>query len=303
MISGLVKGAFVMDKKYADLKLGERAAILSIFTYIILASVKLFIGNSSGSQALKADGWNNFTDIIASVAVLIGLRLSQKPADKDHPYGHWKAETVASLIASFIMMSVGLQVLFQAVSSFFTHSRQAPDLVAAYTAIACGTVMFFVYRINLRLGKKINSQAVKAAAKDNFSDSMVSFGTAVGIFGAQLNLGFLDPLAACIVGLLICKTAWGIFRETTHYLTDGFDVLLIDNYKKTILHTDGVKAVKEIKARNYGNSPVVDVVITVNQKLDITDAHDISSAVENALINEFNVLEVHVHIEPDEEKQ
>ncbi|KLV23854.1 cation transporter [Niallia circulans] len=292
-----------MDKKYADLKLGERAAILSIITYIILASVKLIIGNSTDSQALKADGWNNFTDIIASVAVLIGLRLSQKPADKDHPYGHWKAETVASLIASFIMMSVGLQVLYQAISSFFTHSRQAPDLVAAYTAIACGAVMFFVYRINLRLGKKINSQAVKAAAKDNFSDSIVSFGTAVGIFGAQLNLEFLDPLAACIVGLLICKTAWGIFRETTHYLTDGFDVLLIDKYKKTILHTDGVKAVKEIKARNYGNSPVVDVVITVNQKLDITDAHDISSAVENALINEFNVLEVHVHIEPDEEKQ
>lgn len=303
MISEVVKEAFAMDKKYADLKLGERAAILSIITYIILASVKLIIGNSTDSQALKADGWNNFTDIIASVAVLIGLRLSQKPADKDHPYGHWKAETVASLIASFIMMSVGLQVLYQAISSFFTHSRQAPDLVAAYTAIACGAVMFFVYRINLRLGKKINSQAVKAAAKDNFSDSIVSFGTAVGIFGAQLNLGFLDPLAACIVGLLICKTAWGIFRETTHYLTDGFDVLLIDKYKKTILHTDGVKAVKEIKARNYGNSPVVDVVITVNQKLDITDAHDISSAVENALINEFNVLEVHVHIEPDEEKQ
>ncbi len=303
MISEVVKEAFAMDKKYADLKLGERAAILSIITYIILASVKLIIGNSTDSQALKADGWNNFTDIIASVAVLIGLRLSQKPADKDHPYGHWKAETVASLIASFIMMSVGLQVLYQAISSFFTHSRQAPDLVAAYTAITCGAVMFFVYRINLRLGKKINSQAVKAAAKDNFSDSIVSFGTAVGIFGAQLNLEFLDPLAACIVGLLICKTAWGIFRETTHYLTDGFDVLLIDKYKKTILHTDGVKAVKEIKARNYGNSPVVDVVITVNQKLDITDAHDISSAVENALINEFNVLEVHVHIEPDEEKQ
>ena len=164
-----------------------------------------------------------------------------------------------------------------------------------------GYVLRLSHQFTIR--EKINSQAVKAAAKDNFSDSMVSFGTAVGIFGAQINLGFLDPLAACIVGLLICKTAWGIFRETTHYLTDGFDVLLIDNYKKTILHTDGVKAVKEIKARNYGNSPVVDVVITVNQKLDITDAHDISSAVENALINEFNVLEVHVHIEPDEEKQ
>ena len=290
-----------MDKKYAELKLGERAAILSICTYIILSSIKLVIGYQTNSEALKADGWNNFTDIIASVAVFIGLRFSQKPADKDHPYGHWKAETVASLVASFIMMSVGLQVLFQAISSFFHGTSRAPDLVAAYTAIGCGVVMFVVYRYNLRLGKQINSQAVKAAAKDNFSDSMVSFGTAIGIIGAQFHLSFLDPLAACIVGLLICKTAWEIFRETTHYLTDGFDVLLINEYKKTINNIEGVRSVKEIKARNYGNSPVVDVVITVNQDLDITHAHDISSYVEDTLIQEYNVLEVHVHIEPDED--
>ncbi|KAB7666077.1 cation diffusion facilitator family transporter [Bacillus sp. B1-b2] len=291
-----------MEKKYAELKLGERAAILSICTYIILSSIKLFIGFQSGSEALKADGWNNFTDIIASVAVLIGLRLSQKPADKDHPYGHWKAETVASLIASFIMVSVGLQVLFQAFTSFFHASSTVPDLIAAYTALGCGAVMFLVYRYNLHLGKKINNQAVKAAAKDNFSDSMVSFGTAIGIIGAQFHLTFLDPLAACIVGLLICKTAWEIFRETTHYLTDGFDVLVIDQYKKTIINVEGVKSVKQIKARNYGNSPVVDVVITVNQELDITHAHDISSKVEDVLINEYDALEVHVHIEPEKAK-
>lgn len=94
------------QQRYHDLKMGEKGAILSIIAYICLSVIKLWIGYLSNSEALKADGLNNATDIVASVAVLIGLRLSQKPADHDHPYGHWKAETVASLIASFIMMAV-----------------------------------------------------------------------------------------------------------------------------------------------------------------------------------------------------
>ena len=82
------------------------------------------------SEALKADGLNNATDIISSLAVLIGLKLSQKPADLDHPYGHWKAETVASLVASFIMMAVGIQVLYTAVTSVFSGEHTSPDLIA-----------------------------------------------------------------------------------------------------------------------------------------------------------------------------
>lgn len=291
-----------MDKKYKNLKLGERAAKLSISVYIILAFFKLFIGISTGSEALKADGWNNFTDIIASVAVLIGLRFSQKPADKDHRYGHWKAETVASLIASFIMITVGIQVLYQAITTFINGTEHSPDPIAAYTGLASAIIMFFVYRYNNSLGNKINSQAVKAAAMDNLNDAFVSIGAAIGILGTQLHLYFLDPLAAFIVGLIICKTAWKIFRETTHYLTDGFDEEKLQQYKETVLAITGVKDVKEIKARNYGNSPVVDLVILVDQQLDVVDAHEISTYVEDALIEEYDVLEVHVHIEPDDEK-
>ena len=99
--------------------MGERGAIISIIAYICLTALKLVIGSIAGSEALKADGLNNATDIVASIAVLIGLRLAQRPADKDHTYGHWKAETVASLVASFIMMAVGLQVLFEAIGSVF----------------------------------------------------------------------------------------------------------------------------------------------------------------------------------------
>ncbi|MBM6387173.1 MAG: cation transporter [Paenibacillus sp.] len=279
--------------------MGERGAIISIIAYICLTALKLVIGSIAGSEALKADGLNNATDIVASIAVLIGLRLAQRPADKDHTYGHWRAETVASLVASFIMMAVGLQVLFEAIGSVFQGENESPDLIAAYTGIFCAVVMYLVYRFNKRLATKIKSQAVMAAARDNISDAWVSAGTVIGIVGSQFGLPWLDPVTAVIVGFLICKTAWDIFKEATHHLTDGFDVELIREYRQTIATIDGVETVKDVRARSYGNNAVVDVVITVRSDLDLQQAHDICTDVEDELLREHDVYTVHVHVEPE----
>ena len=287
------------EQKYNDLKLGERGVIISIIAYILLSSLKLFIGFVANSEALKADGLNNATDIIASVAVLIGLKVSRIPADKDHPYGHWKAETVASMVASFIMVVVGIQVFYTAILSVFAKSTQAPDLISAWAGIFCAIVMFFVYRYNRDLSRKIKSQGLMAAAKDNLSDAWVSIGTVVGIIGSQFGLPWLDPLTALVVGFLICKTAWDIFRDATHYLTDGYDIEKIQCYKETVQNLYGVKGVKDIKARSYGNNTVVDVVILVNSDLGIRDAHDISTEVEDVLKDDHDVYDVHVHVEPN----
>ncbi|PKG23369.1 cation diffusion facilitator family transporter [Niallia nealsonii] len=287
------------QKKYNDLKLGERGAIISIIAYICLSVLKYLIGLTTHSEALKADGLNNATDIVASLAVLIGLKISQKPADADHRYGHWKSETVASMIASFIMMAVGLQVLYGAIISVWEGKSESPDALAAAVGLFCAVVMYVVYRYNKKLATKINSQSVMAAAKDNLSDAWVGIGTAIGIIGSQFQLPWLDPLAAAIVGFLICRTAWEIFRDASHYLTDGFDEGLIKEYKATILNTFGVKGVKDIRARNYGSNTVVDIVILVNSTLELRDAHDISTKVEDILIEKHNVYEVHVHVEPN----
>jgi cation diffusion facilitator family transporter len=286
------------EQAYLDLKRGERGAIISIIAYLCLSSLKLVVGIWSNSEALKADGLNNATDIIASLAVLIGLKLSQRPADDDHPYGHWKAETIASMVASFIMMGVGIQVVFRAFSSVYSQIDHTPDLMAAWTGLFCALVMYFVYRYNNKLANEINSQSVMAAAKDNLSDAWVSVGTFIGIIGAQFGLPWLDPITAILVGLMICKTAWDIFRDASHYLTDGFDQTQLNSYKATITHCNGVKGVKDIKARNYGNNVVVDIVILVNPNLDVKGAHDIASRVENKLIKEHNVYDVVVHVEP-----
>ncbi|MGE6613028.1 cation diffusion facilitator family transporter [Peribacillus sp. NPDC076916] len=287
------------EQKYNDLKLGERGAIISIIAYICLSIMKLVIGYISDSAALKADGLNNTTDIIASIAVLIGLRLAQRPPDKDHGYGHWKSETIASMVASFIMFAVGVQVLIDAVASMLEGGKESPDIIAGYVGVLSAIAMYFVYRYNKKLAIKINSKAVMAASKDNISDAWVSIGTAIGIFGSQLNMPWLDPLTAIIVGLLICKTAWEIFIQASHELSDGFDENKIHLYREVITNVNGVKGIKEIKGRNYGNNEVIDVVILVNSTLDIKEAHDIATHVEKVMMKDHGVYDVHVHVEPN----
>jgi len=286
-------------QKYNDLKLGERGAMVSIIAYLVLTVLKLVIGYLSDSAALKADGLNNTTDIIASIAVLIGLRLSQRPPDKDHGYGHWKSETIASMVASFIMLAVGIQVLNDAVSSLFQGGQEPPHIGAAFVGVFSGIVMYFVYRYNKKIATKIKSTAVMAAAKDNISDAWVSIGTAIGIFGSQLGMPWLDTLTAFIVGLLICKTAWDIFKQASHELSDGFDVDKIKLYHDVIAEVDGVKGIKAIKGRYYGNNEVIDIVILVNSTLNIRDAHNVATLVETVLIEDYGVYDVHVHVEPN----
>jgi cation diffusion facilitator family transporter len=283
---------------YNEIKQGEKGAWISIIAYIALSAIKLTIGKISGSEALLADGLNNSTDIIASIAVLVGLKISRKPPDRNHRYGHFRAETVAAQIASFIMMAVGIQVLFQAISKFFEPSIQSPDMISAWTAVFSAIAMFFVYRYNFRLAKKINSHALMAAAQDNRSDAFVSIGAFFGIVGSQFGLAWLDPLTAVIVGLIICKTAWDIFKDASLALTDGFDEKELVEIRKTITGSPGVQGVKDIKARLHGNNVLVDVTIHVNNQLNVIESHAITEKIEERMKNEHNISHIHIHIEP-----
>ncbi len=281
-----------------DTKAGETGVWLSIITYVLLSTVKIWVGYLTDSAALSADGLNNTTDIIASVAVLIGLKISRKPPDHDHPYGHSRAETIASLVASFIMVSVGLQVLSQAVQSIFSEKTVIPDLTAAWVAVAAALIMYWVYRFNLKVARTTHSQAMMATAQDNRSDALVSVGTAIGIFGAQYGLPWLDPLAALIVGLMIVKTAWDIFRNASHALTDGFDESLLRKLRQTIEHIPGVESIQDIKARIHGANLLLDVVIEVDPLLNVIESHRITERIEEQMLEKHRIQYVHVHVEP-----
>ncbi|WP_438492852.1 cation diffusion facilitator family transporter [Paenibacillus sp. IHBB 3054] len=285
-------------ENYSDIKQSEKGAWLSLFAYILLSAVKLFIASVSGSQALLADGLNNSTDIIASLAILTGLKISRRPPDSNHSYGHFRAETVAALIASFIMIAVGLQVLYQGFNKFVQPVLETPDLIAAWTAAGCALVMLAVYAYNIKLARELKSNAMQAVAQDNRSDALVSIGAFIGIIGSQFGIPWLDPLTATIVGLLICKTAWDIFRKASHDLTDGFDASELELMKQTVAQIDGVESIKDIKARIHGNNVLVDTTVLVNSKLNVVQSHDITEEIEDQLKDRHQVSNVLVHIEP-----
>lgn len=288
-----------MENSYNNLKIAERGARVSIIAYITLSLLKLGVGFFAQSKALLADGINNTTDIIASVAVLIGLKISGKPADDDHPYGHLRAETIASLIASLIMLAVGLDVLYNAIKSVIFFNPKAPDLISAVVAIFCAAAIYMVYRYNMRIAVKIKSSGLMAAAKDNLSDAWVSIGTTIGIVASQFGFPWIDPLAAVVVSALILKTGWDIFREATHNLSDGFSREKLDGITKSINQVPGVKQIKNIRARVHGNNILLDLVVSVSSELSLVEGHSITEKIEDKLKEDLDITQVMVHVEPD----
>ncbi|TLG80251.1 cation diffusion facilitator family transporter [Vagococcus zengguangii] len=292
----------MIKERENQLKMAERGAIVSIIAYIIVALCKLVIGNLTHSKALFADGLNNATDIIASITVLIGLRLARKPADDDHRYGHWKMESLASLLTSLVMIVVGGQVFVEALTHLFAKHTEAPDSIAAIVGIISAIFMFGVYLYNHRLAKKVQSHALDAAAKDNLSDAITSIGTAVAVFAASFNLIWIDRVTALIIGVVIIKTGFDIFKESSYSLSDGFSIEELRKYKQDILKIEGVKGVKDIKGRSYGANIFLDVVVYMDPNISVQESHDITEHIEDLLSDKYNVFDTDIHVEPLEKE-
>jgi len=285
--------------QYEHIKKGERGAWISILAYIFLATVKIIIAELTNSQALRADGLNNATDVVAAVLILIGLRISRKPPDDNHHYGHFRAELITSLIASFIMVTVGIQVIINSFQSIWTDSGAEPSMLAGWVALGSALLMFTVYIYNRRLAKKVNSQSLIAASQDNRSDALVSLAAFIGITGSQFGLPWLDPLAGIVVGILIIHTAWTIFRDTSMTLTDGFEEGSIHQIRAFIEKDPEIIRVYDIKARYDGKQIYLDLIIHVDPYITVKHAHEITDRVEGNLSDKYDTEQIHIHVEPD----
>ncbi|MEK5148116.1 cation diffusion facilitator family transporter [Psychrobacillus sp. FSL K6-4615] len=284
---------------YTNLREGEKGAWISIGVYLLLSTLKLTVGIIGSSEALKADGLNNFTDIIASVAILIGLRISQKPPDKHHQYGHLRAETIASLVAAFIMAFIGIQVLIQAVQHLANPIQESPSLLTAIVALFSAIIMYIVYRYNLNLGNRINSAALKAAAYDNRSDALVSIGATIGIVGSILGFPLLDGITALLVGIIIIYTAYTIFHDAAYTLSDGFNVDEAESLSTIVRLVEGVDELTDFKARMHGNLMFVDITVTVDPYLNVLNSHRITEEIEHRIMKVKPFSVILVHIEPN----
>lgn len=287
-----------MNNPSKNLKLAEQGALLAIVTYILLSTTKLIAGSMLHSSSLTADGFNNISDIVANIAVLIGLRMARKPADMDHKFGHWKIEDLASLITSLIMFFVGLDVLFETVQKIISKQVTTIDPLGAIVGFISAIIMTGVYLFNKKLAKRANSKALEAAAKDNLSDAITSLGTSIAIIASALNYPLVDQLVAIIITFFILKTAYDIFMESSFSLSDGFDESLLQDYKQAILEIPKITQVKSQRGRTYGSNIYLDIILEMNPDLSVYESHEIADQVEEMLMERFGIFDIDIHIEP-----
>ncbi|UXV31209.1 cation diffusion facilitator family transporter [Mammaliicoccus sciuri] len=281
-----------------NLRIAQRGAYISLVTYIILSILKYVVGTTYNSAALKADSLNNLTDIFVSVAVLIGLKISVKPADKNHPYGHMKTENITTLIVSFIIMFVGIEVISNNIPQLVQGDYSEPSTLTIWVSFISGIIMILVYLFNWKLAIKTKSTSLKSAAKDNLSDALVSIGTGIGLIFTQFGLPIIDIILAVILGFIIVYTGFTIFKESIFTLSDGFHEKDLNNYIEEIENIEGVLDVPSIKGRYHGNSVFLDVTIIVDKDLTLDEAHDICDLVEHQL-KEAGAYSSYVHPEPN----
>ncbi|MER2147269.1 cation diffusion facilitator family transporter [Aerococcus urinaeequi] len=290
-----------MTPSNTNQQIARRGIYLSIVTYVIISTAKLLVGYSFDSDAVFADGLNNFTDSFASIALLVGMILSQRPADQNHRYGHYKIETITTLIMSFVIFYIGITVTIDSTTALINQAYAAPTPINAVVGLSSGVIMSGVYWYNNRLGNKLNSPSLKASAKDNLSDALTSFATALSVFLSRTGILWLDGAMAIVVGLIIIKSGYDIFKESAFSLSDGFPQEDLDNYRKIVLMVPGVRAVSDIRGRNYGANVYIDITILVDPEISVQAGHAITEKVESALQKTEDVTAIDVHVEPYQE--
>lgn len=288
-------------------KRAETAAWIGILVNIALALMKGIVGFISGSKALIADAANSASDVAGSFAVLLGIRASRLPPDRDHPYGHGKAESIAAIIVSVLLMLVGIELAISASKAIYSGVTEAPKwfaMVAIAVSIAVKETMF---RYKYRLGKEISSQALIANAWDHRSDVFSSIAAFIGVGGALIGkywgiewLYYFDPIAGLVVAGLVIIIGYRLVMESIHSTLDH--VLHDEDSEellKSVLRTKGVITVDNLRAREHGHYVIVDVKISVNPKISVLEGHDIARSVKLNLMDRFaHVSDVFVHINP-----
>ncbi|MDO5348249.1 MAG: cation diffusion facilitator family transporter [Bacillota bacterium] len=267
---------------------------------VFLSLIKLVAGFIGHSASMISDGVHSLSDVISSIGVFIGLKISQKPADYEHPYGHEKFEAVLSKILAFLLFMTGLSIGLSAIQTIISKSYVEPQLIALWAAILSIAVKEWMYHYTMRQAKKIESTALAADAWHHRSDALSSIGALIGIVGARLGYPILDPLAALVITIIILKVAIDIFVDATNQVIDkAASPEVIDEIIKYIQSVDGVLAIDSLKTRIHSNRIYVDLEISVDPTLSLIDAHAIAEAVHYQLEqNIHKIKHCTVHVNP-----
>lgn len=283
-----------------DYKLGVNTSLVTIVINIFLAFIKITAGIIGKSSAIIADGFHSLSDVLSTFVVIAGLKISSKEADKQHPYGHEKYESVFAKILSILLLLTGAFIGFESFKILISGEFTKPKNIALIAAIISIIIKEGMYWYTIKTARKIKSISMEADAWHHRSDAFSSIGTFVGILGAQLGFPALDPIAGIVVSIFIVKVGVDLYIKSVKELIDeSASEELIILMKEKIYSIEGVEEIKSLKSRIFGNKIYVDLEIFVDQDITVKEGHDIAEKVHDKLEKEIqDIKHCMVHIEP-----
>lgn len=287
-----------MDKRIR-LKIGYLGSVVGVIINIMLFLIKLSIGLVTSSIAILADAFNNLSDVAASVVTIIGFKLSSMPPDKKHPYGHGRLEYISASIVATLVMVVGFQFIRTSVERILN-----PKIVIFQWIpfiIMCISIIFKIWlsRFNIRLGKKIDSDALKASGADALGDVFTTLVVTISLLVSKFTDFHFDGYIGIIVSTFILLAGFGIFKDTLSKLIGEYpDEEIINGVTKGLLSYDYISGVHDLIIHNYGPGKMMGTVdVEVPAFIDLITIHDIIDKAERELSEEFDMKLV-IHMDP-----
>lgn len=284
-----------------------KTSAITISANLGLSIFKLLAGFFGASYALISDGIDSASDVFSTLIALIGIKISRKNADKNHPFGHERFECVASILLSVALFITGITVGYTGISNIVTEaykSIQTPTYIALIAAIVSIFVKFGIFMYTNYTAKKVDSSAMKADASNHKADILMSVGSTIGIVGAMNGYPIFDSIACTIICLFILKTAVTIFIDAIRKMTDeACDEETQNLIRCYIENCDKVLRVDSLMTRMFGNRIYIVCEISCNRELPLYEAHEVAENVHKGIEKNFpQVKHISVHVNPYEEE-
>lgn len=281
-------------------KVGEKVSLITISINIMLSVLKLIAGFWGRSSAMIADSIHSVSDVVTTVIVIIGLRISSKGEDGKHPYGHERLESVCAKIISIILILVGFTIGYKSILNIYSGNSAVPGSIALWAAVVSIFVKEGMYWYTIITARKIKSISMEGDAWHHRSDALSSIGAFLGILGARYGYTFLDPLAGILVSVLIIKVGVELYIRAIKELVDASaDNDVLEHITSTVIAVEGVEAIRNLKTRIFGNKIYVDIEIYVYEGLSVKEGHDIAESVHRMVEEEIDTVKhCMVHVEP-----
>ena len=285
----------------------RRLSAVGIIGNILLVAFKLYAGIAGHSSAMVSDAVHSLSDVFATAIAALGVRISQKDPDKEHPYGHDRYECVASMILGMILLGTGLGIGFQVIKTVLSgddRQIQVPSAIALVAAVVSIIVKEAMYLYTRHYALKLRSSAFMADAWHHRSDALSSVGSLIGIAGAMNGLPILDSAASVIICICILKVGLDIIKDAFSNMLDTSCGPAYDAELKEFMESlPGVDGVDLVQSRKFGNKIYIDAEISVDGSLSLEKAHQISEDVHDAVEKRLpDVKHIMIHVNPSARK-